>query len=265
MKPADSVTASVDVAVDPDTAFRIFTEEIDSWWERGPINFYNAGRAVAKRFERGVGGRYLEIYDEEGGDVLEIGRITVWEVGRRLVWRHSLNDTEVDIRFEGTESGTRVTLEQRLIPGGAKREFNSGWRHILAWFAHFADSPSDQGTRAVTDIPRIIPVLLYKDTAAAGYWLIRVFGLRPRHHRHPTSFDELMVGESMVVLSKSETSTPGVQLYVYVDDLEEHLARATAEGAKIIEPIRRNGVPRYVAEDIEGHRWTFAQARPTQR
>jgi hypothetical protein len=31
------------------TAFTAFTDEIHSWWVRGPINFFDAGRAVAMR------------------------------------------------------------------------------------------------------------------------------------------------------------------------------------------------------------------------
>ena len=49
------VSASVEVGVDPQTAFRVFTEEIDLWWVRSPISFYDAARAVAKRIEPGVG------------------------------------------------------------------------------------------------------------------------------------------------------------------------------------------------------------------
>ncbi|HEY2015781.1 MAG TPA: SRPBCC domain-containing protein, partial [Bryobacteraceae bacterium] len=133
MKP-DRVSASVEVAVDPQTAFRIFTEEIDAWWQRGPHNFYDGGRAAATRIEPGVGGRYLEVYDDATGDVLEIGRITVWEPGKRLVWRMMLDDTEVDIRFEAVPGGTLVNLEQRLIPEGTKAHFYSGWNNILGWF-----------------------------------------------------------------------------------------------------------------------------------
>jgi uncharacterized glyoxalase superfamily protein PhnB len=61
-------------------------------------------------------------------------------------------------------------------------------------------------------------------------------------------------------------STGGVthQPFVYVDDLEAHLAHATAAGATIVEPIKHHGFKAYVAEDVEGRRWTFAQARPTQ-
>jgi len=56
-------------------AFTAFTDEIDFWWVRGVINFFDAGRAGAMRIEPGVGGRVLEIYDDAGGDALELGRI----------------------------------------------------------------------------------------------------------------------------------------------------------------------------------------------
>lgn len=66
----------VDVRIDRHSAFDIFTQEINAWWHRGPHDFYDANRAKAMRFEPGVGGRYLEVYDETTGDALEIGRIT---------------------------------------------------------------------------------------------------------------------------------------------------------------------------------------------
>ena len=74
----------MEVAADPTTAFAAFTDELDLWWVRGPINAYDAGRLVEMRCEPGVGGRILEVYDAESGDVLELARITVWEPGR--VW-----------------------------------------------------------------------------------------------------------------------------------------------------------------------------------
>src|ERR671929_55971 len=84
MKPGDTVTVAVEVSVDPITAFTIFTEEINRWWKPGPINWYDSYRAIGTRMEPGVGGRWLEVYDDEANDVLEIGRITVWEPGERL-------------------------------------------------------------------------------------------------------------------------------------------------------------------------------------
>jgi len=50
-----------------------------------------------------------------------------------------------------------------------------------------------------------------------------------------------------------------------VDDLDAHFTHASAEGAKIIEPIHQHGYRAYEAADLEGRRWTFAQARPTMR
>jgi uncharacterized glyoxalase superfamily protein PhnB len=51
--------------------------------------------------------------------------------------------------------------------------------------------------------------------------------------------------------------------WVFVDDLEAHFATARSGGATIVESIHRRGYRAYVAEDLAGHRWTFAQARPT--
>lgn len=53
--------------------------------------------------------------------------------------------------------------------------------------------------------------------------------------------------------------------WVFVDHLDAHLAAAQAHGATIVEPIHQHGYRSYTAADIEGNRWTFAQARPTMR
>jgi uncharacterized glyoxalase superfamily protein PhnB len=56
-------------------------------------------------------------------------------------------------------------------------------------------------------------------------------------------------------------------LYVDVDDVETHYARAVKAGATIIEEPRDTpyGARRYGAEDLEGHRWYFAQALAVPR
>jgi mannose-6-phosphate isomerase-like protein (cupin superfamily) len=150
MSAADVVTATVEVALDPAAAFQVFTEEIGQWWRPGPINWYDARRAVGTRIEPGVGGRWLEIYDEGAGDVLEIARVRVWEPGVRLVllYRdggHELDGTEIEVRFEAIDGGTRVTLEHRgwdtVSPDIAARKRalkRSGWAHILGWFQEWA-------------------------------------------------------------------------------------------------------------------------------
>jgi uncharacterized glyoxalase superfamily protein PhnB len=49
---------------------------------------------------------------------------------------------------------------------------------------------------------------------------------------------------------------------VFVADLDAHLARAIAAGATIVTPIHQHGYRAYTALDVEGYRWTFAQAPP---
>src|SRR6478736_4023856 len=98
MTEAEMVSSVVDVAVDPATAFRAFTEEMDLWWQRGPINFWSdGGRVVEVRCESGVGGRIIEVLDDRTAtSVLERARITRWEPGARLGWSSSLDDVQTE-------------------------------------------------------------------------------------------------------------------------------------------------------------------------
>jgi uncharacterized glyoxalase superfamily protein PhnB len=125
----------------------------------------------------------------------------------------------------------------------------------------------------------ITPYLLYQDAAAAVDWLAKAFGLRP---------DEVLkgadgrVGHASMTFGKSLLmfGSPGpdfkgpraighwtANLYVDVDDVETHYARAVKAGATIIEEPRDTpyGARRYGAEDLEGHRWYFAQALAVPR
>jgi uncharacterized protein YndB with AHSA1/START domain len=116
----DQARVTVLVAVEPDVAFRVFTEEIDQWWRRG-LKYRVAG---AKRgfihVEPGVGGRMFESFETDAGTkVVETGRVTAWEPPSRVVfeWR-AVNfapdeKTEVEVAFVPTESGTEVTVTHR--------------------------------------------------------------------------------------------------------------------------------------------------------
>jgi hypothetical protein len=116
---AGSVSSRVEVGVDPGTAFSVFTEELDLWWVRGPINHHAAGRVLAMRCEPGVGGRLLEVYDDGTGDALELARITVWEPGQRLAWRSSIDDVETEVRF--TAAGTGTVVEVTAVRAAGSR------------------------------------------------------------------------------------------------------------------------------------------------
>ena len=119
MSGSDRVSVTTLVAVDPAAAFAVFTGETDRWWRRGPrFRFGGETRGVLS-FEPGPGGRLLERYGDAGAEVFEVGRVLVWEPGSRLVFQWRIRDfapgecTEVEVRFEPAESGTRVTLEHR--------------------------------------------------------------------------------------------------------------------------------------------------------
>lgn len=266
-----SATAAVEVAVDPLTAFTIFTEEIDLWWVRGPINFWDAGRAVAQRIEPGVGGRLLEVYDDASGDALELGRITVWEPGARLVYRSSVDDTEVEIRFEPIGDRTRVRVRQYLLPGGDAGKAAMFWPNVIRWFVTWC-AERDSRPREPREVARLHVALYYPDPPAAARWLARVFGLTsrdrvPAEGEHP-DWVELHVGDVPVLLMPGKEALDGAvthAVWVFVDDLDAHFAHARAAGATILSEIRQHGYRAYEAADLAGHRWTFAQARPTMR
>ena len=79
------VVRSIDVAVDSDTAFRLFTEEIGSWYRSGRWSWNDPERAKTILIEPGVGGRWLEVWDETTGEGYELGRVRIWEPGKRVV------------------------------------------------------------------------------------------------------------------------------------------------------------------------------------
>jgi uncharacterized glyoxalase superfamily protein PhnB len=264
-----SASAAVEVALEPLAAFKAFTDEIDSWWVRGPINFFDSGRAVAMRIEPRVGGRVLEVYDDAGGEALELGRIEVWEPGVRLKYRSLVDDTEVDVRFEAVEGGTRLTVTQALLPDGERALYF--WPNVVRWLVPWCDE-RDGARPTPREIARLSIALYYEDPAAAARWLSRVFQLGswsgiPAEGEAP-EWIELHHGNVAVLLfpledGRADHESVTHELWVYVDDVDAHFAHAKAAGAKILSEIHQHGYRAYSAADLEGRRWTFAQARPT--
>lgn len=273
------VAASVSVAVDPATAFTAFTEELDLWWVRGPINYFDAARAVGMRCEPGVGGRLLEVYDETTGEGRELGRITVWEPAHRLAWQSSVDDVAIEVRFVPTATGTDVTVEATLPAGGQDRGGTAWVRVVPKWFGPWC-ARRDTAPRPQRELARLAAGLYYAKPAAAARWLASVFGLESPdplptepdplpegHHGHP--WIEFRVGNCSLMVFRLEGQAPERaphthETWVFVDDLGAHFAHARAAGAKIIQGIGQAGFRAYVAEDLEGHRWVFGQARPRQ-
>jgi uncharacterized glyoxalase superfamily protein PhnB len=81
---------------------------------------------------------------------------------------------------------------------------------------------------------------------------------------------ELAYGNGIVMLgsARDEPGNPWSRvdfgLYVVVDDVDAHHARAKAAGAEIVYPPRNTdyGSRDYAAKDCEGRFWSFGTYRP---
>ncbi len=126
--------------------------------------------------------------------------------------------------------------------------------------------------------PRITPTLVYEDSKTAIDWLEKAFGFLARIKVPGPGgqivHSELTLGGDGVIMVGHVSWSPSVEgrmvspktlnkttqsLFVFVDDLDEHYARAKAAGAKIVQEIQSGyGFRRYRALDPEGHEWCFA-------
>lgn len=270
MSEPRSITSKVEVALDPRTAFTVFTDEMDLWWVRSPISFYDGARAVAQRCEPGVGGRLLEVYDDPPGDVLELGLITVWEPGKRLEWRSSVDNVEIEVRFDATEIGTNVSVHARIPAGGRDRGGTAWVRVVPPWFGAWC-ARRDIGTREPRQLARLAVAVSYVKPGTAARWLASAFGFElvgnfPEDDGGE-AWTEFHVGNAALILFKLDdeisSGAPRTHVpWVFVDDLDAHFAHAKQHGASIVQEIHQHGYRAYVADDLEGYRWTFAQANP---
>jgi uncharacterized glyoxalase superfamily protein PhnB len=125
------------------------------------------------------------------------------------------------------------------------------------------------------NIPRILSNIVYDDPGAALDWLAAHFGFVTRMKMPGPDgvimHAEMNVEDSVIMLSPAMSAEEWASprslggkvtqgLYIYVDDLDAHCQRARAAGAKILfDPEDMFwGDRTYVAADLEGHRWTFA-------
>ena len=121
----------------------------------------------------------------------------------------------------------------------------------------------------------ITPYLLYKDVGSALGFLKKAFGFSEygsrfkdkegivRHAAMQHTDGNIFMMGSPGPKFKNPRKLGGVTqiMYVTVDAVDKHFARAKKNGAKILEKPTDTfyGDRRYTAEDPEGHHWGFAQ------
>lgn len=123
--------------------------------------------------------------------------------------------------------------------------------------------------------PNMFPALRYQDGPAAVEWLQRALGFVP-HMVVPgpdgsVAHAEMSFGGGMVMLGSAPNpdpanpwSTTAMGLYVRVDDVEAHYAKAKAAGAEIVMELYDTpyGSREYSLRDPGGHLWSFGTYDP---
>ena len=126
------------------------------------------------------------------------------------------------------------------------------------------------------------PMLRYEDATAAIEWLARAFGFEKGvvaatpdgaiAHAEMRAGDTVLFVATLTPDRRRHFKTPkeaggGTQgIYVSVDDVDAHHARAQAAGAQIVQaPADAPQGRGYVALDLEGHLWGFGTYVPGSR
>lgn len=121
-------------------------------------------------------------------------------------------------------------------------------------------------------MPRISPYLLYENVEAALRWLERAFGFSEKtriempeggigHAEMTLEGGLVMMGFPGPDYRNPKNSGAGsANVYVYVNDVDAHHARAREAGAEVFEEPMDTfyGDRRYGVMDLEGHMWFFA-------
>jgi len=137
-------------------------------------------------------------------------------------------------------------------------------------------------------MPSVIPMLSYEDGPAALDWLVQAFGFRERTRvlgdDGQLMHGEVETGDGVIMLATPTAAYASPRRHrqtcaaarqwmdvpwvidgvmVYVEDVDEHYARAVQAGATILTDPE-DGPPgrRYRVEDLEGHRWMFMEHPP---
>ena len=128
----------------------------------------------------------------------------------------------------------------------------------------------------------LVPVLRYRDVAAAAHWLSTAFQFEQKTivpgDAGGAVYAELVHGRSTIMLvpvgqsdldahMRQPDELGGIETqtcYVTVDDADAHLQAAIAGGAEIVLPLSGEaaGQRGYSCRDLEGHLWNFGTYAP---
>lgn len=120
--------------------------------------------------------------------------------------------------------------------------------------------------------PGVIPELVYEDVAIASEWLSRAFGfresLRQTRRDGVVTHAEMDTGAGVVMLVAARDGFISPrddhvcsQVIVFVQDVDRHFSDAEKADARVVHrPADKPwGLRQYLAKDLEGHMWEFAQ------
>jgi uncharacterized protein YndB with AHSA1/START domain len=151
IQPA-AIVKTVEVRTSPDKAFAVFAKRMGEWWHKE----HSIAQGTTQKdviIEPQAGGRWFELGAD--GNEYEWGHVIDYDPPRRLLLAWQLNReftfdpdlmTEVEVRFEPTESGTRVHFEHRFLErmGEGTVELlegmDGGWGMLLEGYANLANS-----------------------------------------------------------------------------------------------------------------------------
>ena len=193
------------------------------------------------------------------------------------MWRSSLDDVTTTVTFAETPTGTIVRVDASLPVDGEDHGGTAWVRVVPTWLARWVDR-RDGVAREPETLARLAVEVRYDRPVAAARWLRERAGLEPAS-RIPDEDEALDPDHVWVEFRAGDAASsscpdgragpsdrPGTTSpWVFVDDLDAHYERASAGGATIEVEIWHHGARAYEASDLEGHRWSFAQASPRMR
>jgi uncharacterized protein YndB with AHSA1/START domain len=155
MAGVEAIKRNIKVQCSIDRAFRVFTEEMGTWW---PLETHSIAvdqelgqKAETLRIDTREGGRIEEVLED--GSTRAWGAVLAWDPPRRVVYGWKPNDrptppTEVEVRFSSQNDGTLVELEHRGWDrlGDVSEEIRplyaseGGWTMVLGRYRNAAEA-----------------------------------------------------------------------------------------------------------------------------